>query len=326
VAKHLHETSVNTNRDGLGPIRPHDVPLLFLDSDPPTPVEPRLEIVEMRSLAAPPEKGTTPGPVAIRGATPSSGRSGKCTEGSVWAKRTRTREAALVSGDHTFFLPMRRNIYNGAMEDIMHAAPDTLTPAEAAVVAGVSMRDVHRVIDEHILPEGFYDTREARSFTSHACVFIAFFFEAADRLTSGERQRAIALASRDSSGEKSFTKIIHDGFLTIDFAPFWTSVDERLQRLNAARAQVSIDGEILSGTPTIRGTRVPVYDVAASVAAGNPIERILSSYPGLNREQVELAALFAEANPQRGRPRQRVVPPSGIKVISSRRKPRSVSR
>ncbi len=208
----------------------------------------------------------------------------------------------------------------------MNPAIDTLTPAEAAVVAGVSVRDVHRVIDEHILPESFYDIREARSFSSHACVFIAFYFEAADRLTSEERQRAIALASRRSSGRKSFTKIVHDGFLTIDFAPFWTGVDERLQRLNAARGQVSRDDEILCGTPTIRGTRVPVYDVAASVAAGTPIERILSSYPSLNREQVELAALFAEANPQRGRPRQRTVPPRGTKVVSSRRKPRSVPR
>jgi uncharacterized protein (DUF433 family) len=207
----------------------------------------------------------------------------------------------------------------------MNAAIDTLTPAEAAVVAGVSMRDVHRVIDEHILPESFYDIREARSFRSDACVFIAFYFEAADRLTSEERQRAIALASGHSSGKKA-TKIVHDGFLTIDFAPFWTSVDKRLQRLNAARAQVSMDDEILGGTPTVRGTRVPVYDVAASVAAGNPMERILSAYPSLNREQVELAALFAEANPQRGRPRQRIVPPSGMKVISSRRKPRSVPR
>jgi uncharacterized protein (DUF433 family) len=202
---------------------------------------------------------------------------------------------------------------------------DSLTPAEAAVVAGVSMRDVHRVIDEHILPEGLYDVRGARSFRSDACVFIAFYFEAADRLTSEERQRAIALASGHSSGKKA-TKIVHDGFLTIDFAPFWTSVDERLQRLNAARAQVSMDGEILGGTPTIRGTRVPVYDVAASVAAGNPMERILSAYPSLNREQVELAALFVEANPQRGRPRQRSVAPLGMEVISSHRKPRSIPR
>jgi uncharacterized protein (DUF433 family) len=210
-------------------------------------------------------------------------------------------------------------------ESNMNAVIDSLTTAEAAVVAGVSIRDVHRVIDEHILPESLYDVRESRSFRSEACVFIAFYFEAADRLTSEERQRAIALARGHTSGTKS-TKIVHDGFLTIDFAPFWTSVDQRLQRLNAARAQVSVDDQILAGTPVISGTRVPVYDVAASVAAGYPIERILSSYPTLNREQVELAAFFAEANPQRGRPKRRIVPPSGMKVISSRRKPRPVSR
>jgi len=156
-------------------------------------------------------------------------------------------------------------------------------------------------------------------------VFIAFYFEAADRLTSEERQRVIMLASGHSSGKKS-TNIVHDGFLTIDFAQFWTSVDKRLQRLNAARAQVSMDDLILGGTQVIRGTRVPVYDVAASVAAGYPMERILSAYPSLNREQVELAALFAEANPQRGRPRQRTGPHSRMKVISSRRKPRPAAR
>ena len=206
----------------------------------------------------------------------------------------------------------------------MSATTEILTPTEAAVVSGVSVRDVHRVIDEHILPESFYDTRGARSFKSHACVFIAFYFGAADRLTSDERQRAITLASRHTSDAKSSTRIVRDEFLTIDLAPFWKSVDERLLRLNAARAQVSVDDEILSGTPVVKGTRVPVYDVAASVAAGIPMDRILSAYPSLKREQVELAALFAEANPQRGRPKQGIVPSAGAKIISSRRKLRSV--
>lgn len=94
-------------------------------------------------------------------------------------------------------------------------------------------------------------------------------------------------------------------------------------RLQKASEQVISDPEILSGTPVIRGTRVPVYDVSASVYAGIPIEEILSCYPSLHWEQVELAAFFAEANPQRGRPRRRIVPPAGVKIISSRRKLRS---
>jgi hypothetical protein len=39
---------------------------------------------------------------------------------------------------------------------------DNLTPAEAAVVAGVSVRDVHRMIDEHILPERYFDRSEEK--------------------------------------------------------------------------------------------------------------------------------------------------------------------
>lgn len=95
-------------------------------------------------------------------------------------------------------------------------------------------------------------------------------------------------------------------------------------RLEKACAQVTVDPEILSGTPVIKGTRVPVYDVAASTAAGIPMERILSSYPSLNREQVELAALYAEANPSREGPRRLAAPPPRAKIISSRRKLRSI--
>jgi uncharacterized protein (DUF433 family) len=95
-------------------------------------------------------------------------------------------------------------------------------------------------------------------------------------------------------------------------------------RLERARAQVTADPEILSGTPVIKGTRVPVYDVAASVAAGIPMEEILFSYPSLNREQVELAALYAQAHPPREASARRAALPPGAKIISSsRRKLRS---
>ena len=65
----------------------------------------------------------------------------------------------------------------------------------------------------------------------------------------------------------------------------------------AALDLVVRDPEILSGTPVIRGTRVPVYDVAASVEKGFPIEEILDDYPSLTREQVELAAHYAKLVP-----------------------------
>ena len=205
----------------------------------------------------------------------------------------------------------------------MNVHSDFLTPAEAAVIAGVSVRDVHRMIDEHILPDRLFISADTRSFKRQACVFISFYFGSADRLTAEERQRTIALASKITDWAKA-KKVVQDDFLTIDLASFAKRVEDRWKRLGEARAQVVVDPEILGGTPIIRGTRVPVYDVAASVVAGISMERILASYPSLNHEQVELAALYVEANPQRGRPRQRSVP-AGAVVLAKRRKPVSRS-
>ncbi len=207
----------------------------------------------------------------------------------------------------------------------MAAQIETLSPNEAAVISGVSLRDVHRVIDERILPDSFYGPVLPRSFKSHACVFICFYFQAADRLTPEERQRTIALASQPSFDWKAAKNLVRDEFLTIDFGPFRQAVDERLSRLQTARNMVISHPDTLGGTPVIRGTRVPVYDVAASVAAGISVDRILAAYPSLEPGLVELAALYAEANPQRGRPRQRTAVPVGATVTVSSSKSRSKS-
>jgi uncharacterized protein (DUF433 family) len=199
----------------------------------------------------------------------------------------------------------------------MNAIASTLTPSEAAVVCGVSVRDVHRVIDERILPEDLYSAERARSFKSDACVFISFYFRAASRLTSEERQKMIALASKLPQNDGGATAI-QDDFLTVDLSGFQKDVADRLNRLRAAQECVVSDPEILGGAPVVRGTRVPVYHVAASLGAGASIERILAAYPSLKREQVELAALYAEANPQRGRPPRRPSLPPGAKLISRR--------
>ena len=57
------------------------------------------------------------------------------------------------------------------------------------------------------------------------------------------------------------------------------------------------DSEIFSGTPVIRGTRVPVYDIAAAVESGTPKDRILQTYPSLKDWQVELRSLCQSRSP-----------------------------
>ncbi len=204
------------------------------------------------------------------------------------------------------------------------APSETLTPAEIAAVAKVSVRDVNRTVDERILPDDCYDGSERmRLFKADACTLIAFYFHSASYLTSEERIRTIAIARKNS--KKFFRNalktewIVRDGFLSIDLGPFLRSVREQLAKLAQARALVIEDPEILKGTPVIKGTRIPVYDIAASVEAGQPMDRIAAAYPGLTSRQIELAALFAQANPQRGRPPRTSGPPGKAVIVSNRR-------
>ncbi len=212
----------------------------------------------------------------------------------------------------------------------MPAIAEMLKASEAAVVSRVSLRDVNRVIDEHILPDAFVSLDNGRYVLAAACSFIAFYFESARRLTAEERLSAIRTAeprlvrSRNLPWAALLREdwTVRDDFLTIDLLPFMKDTSERLNDLAAAREIVSASADILGGAPVIRGTRVPVYDVAASVAAGHAMERIFAAWPSLDAEKVRLAAIYAEANPLRGRPRASADLPEGSVIITDRRVPR----
>jgi len=57
------------------------------------------------------------------------------------------------------------------------------------------------------------------------------------------------------------------------------------------RAQVvHRDPEIMNGTPVFVGTRVPVYNLFDYLEAGDPLDKFLTSFPSVAREQA-IAAL-----------------------------------
>lgn len=210
-------------------------------------------------------------------------------------------------------------------------ATEMLKASEAAVVARVSLRDVNRVIDERILPETLISVDNGRYVLGAACTLISFYFESARRLTSEERLFAIRSAeprlrrwnrAATAAMLKADWTVRHD-FLTIDLLPFFERSVERLERLEAAREAVMISDDVMGGTPVISGTRVPVHDVAAAMAAGVPVSEILEDYPSVTEDKLELAALYAEANPLRGRPRPVIASlPKGARVVSDHRVPR----
>jgi uncharacterized protein (DUF433 family) len=57
--------------------------------------------------------------------------------------------------------------------------------------------------------------------------------------------------------------------------------------------RIEVNPAICSGKPVIRGTRIMVRNVLGMIAAGYTVDKILSSYPQLRREDVVAAIEYA---------------------------------
>ena len=51
------------------------------------------------------------------------------------------------------------------------------------------------------------------------------------------------------------------------------------------RTLITVDPEIVSGTPVFRGTRVPIKNLFDHLGAGDSIDAFLDSFPSVSREQ-----------------------------------------
>lgn len=225
----------------------------------------------------------------------------------------------------------------------MPADLNRLTPAEAAYVANVTLRDINRAIDEELLSADLYESLEGRLLKAEACPLVEFYFSTASELTSHARTEAMTriwkrFRSLTGAGTRKAPSVFISGALkslncevrfnsvTVDFYIFFENAAERIADLEAAKEMVVANPETLGGTPVIRGTRIPVYDVAASLAVETPRARIRSAYPALDDRMIDLAAIYAKAVPMRGRPRKVDLPPKGAasrKTVARRRRPRS---
>lgn len=59
------------------------------------------------------------------------------------------------------------------------------------------------------------------------------------------------------------------------------------------RDRINTNPAVHHGDPCIKGTRVPISVIIGSIADGDSIERIVSAYPSLAREDVQAALRFA---------------------------------
>ena len=177
---------------------------------------------------------------------------------------------------------------------------DTLfTPAEAAVLTGLTLKAVNNAIDKKTIA-AVAGEEGGRLLDARALVSLALERRLADRVAPELRRQVFdALASSPRN-----TVSLEGGLVKIDLREPRREVATSLRDLRRARRLVISDPDIMGGEPVFRGTRVPVHMIAGLVAQGSAPAELLAGYPRLTAEMIRLAPVYAAAYPRRGRTRQ----------------------
>jgi uncharacterized protein (DUF433 family) len=175
---------------------------------------------------------------------------------------------------------------------------DIVLPVGAASWAlELPKSEVDRILDEGSLPPGvFVRVRNRRFVKRDGLAYVKFSAMEKRRLSLRFRKEVL----RKMAADRKYSW--KDGLMTFDLAPVRAEVESRVRLLRQAEDAVIEDPEILAGEPSLKGTRMPVYMVAAMREAGMSVEEMVRSYPSLTTDLVERACIYAAAHPKRGRP------------------------
>jgi uncharacterized protein (DUF433 family) len=179
------------------------------------------------------------------------------------------------------------------------------TPAQASAVAKLPLKAVHKLIDGRLIhPQRLRVGREVQRLLSQEQLVYLRLEAAGLRLLPLAVRREVA-KTIEASPNADTVMLSEGGAVVIQVKAARHEVKQELVRLRKAQQMVASDPEVMQGTPVYRGTRIPIELVAEMVAQGTRIEEILEGYPALDRERVELASLYMNAFPRRGRPSRR---------------------
>jgi uncharacterized protein (DUF433 family) len=176
------------------------------------------------------------------------------------------------------------------------------TPAQASAVANLPLPAVHKLIERHLIrPRRLRTGRSIQRMLSREQVLYLRLEAEGVRLLPIAARRAIA-KKIESFPEIDAVVLTEGSALLIQVKSVRLDLDRDLNRLARAESMIVSDPETMRGTPVYRGTRIPVELIADMLGQGANPEEILEGYPALDKEKVELAPLYVQAFPRRGRP------------------------
>jgi uncharacterized protein (DUF433 family) len=174
------------------------------------------------------------------------------------------------------------------------------SPSEAAAVSGAPLAVIQKAITDRKIPTCAISAGKRRRIDEFALLAFAL----ADAMPAEVRlspAAAYKLLLCEHPADPTAELTIGD-LVRIDAGKALAAARRRLDLYRRARSIVVRDPDILGGEPVIKGTRITARSVLGRIEEGDSIDSLLEDYPYLDREAVEAAALYAKANPPRGRP------------------------
>jgi uncharacterized protein (DUF433 family) len=185
-------------------------------------------------------------------------------------------------------------------------ATSDLTIKETACLAGVSSGVVEKALETKVLEASRPASRRggrSRFLPVAAVAYLAALDAAKLADLPVRHKRALWAKIKGFETALKPVELAPETILKIDrlaAEPFARA----LRYVKARDRYITSSPEILGGTPVIVGTRITVYAVAVRLAGGESLEELCADYPYVHREAFEAAAIYAQANPLRGRPKR----------------------
>jgi len=172
----------------------------------------------------------------------------------------------------------------------------SLTLNEASYVVEQSNTAINRAVDRGVIKARLQRRGKVRlrKVGPAELRFLAISGEVERKLTPAGR-REVYEAMRRLSTDANRLEI---GVMTFQLGEVDRRIAGRLKRLAAVKTLI---GERPNAEPVLRGTNVPVYEIAA-LTRGQSLAEIVEDYPGITPAQVDAATEYAKIYPKTGRP------------------------
>lgn len=172
------------------------------------------------------------------------------------------------------------------------------TPSQAAALTGLPLSAVRKAMDHAAIPSRLMRAGRTmqRMVPREALLCLRLEQLGVGRLPLAQRKRIYrSVLAHPAAEEWRQSEAV-----VIRAETARASLNAEIEKLRLAEERIVRDPEILSGTPVLKGTRIPVHLIAEMRRQGAPDAEILESFPSITEADIELAVFYAQAHPRRG--------------------------